>query len=34
MRAPVPQRVDGLKGLKAEQVLPERISSIWSWSLA
>jgi hypothetical protein len=28
MRTPVPLWVDGLTGLKAEQVLPERISSI------
>jgi len=26
MRTPVPIRVDGLGGLKREQVLPERIS--------
>ncbi len=26
MRTPVPLRVNGLYGLKAEQVLPERIS--------
>ena len=28
MRTPVPQWVDGLMGLEAEQVIPERISSI------
>jgi len=34
MRTPLPLRVDALNGLISEQVLPGRISSIWSWSLA
>jgi len=34
MRTPDPLRVVGLKGLKAAQVFPERISSIRSWPLA
>jgi len=34
MRTPEPLWVDGLDGLKRDQVSPGRISSIWSWSLA